>query len=271
MSQETLNSFIFDRNLLLQRRSQIVDSLSKADFLIKRSFDNIQERLNEMSRDFPVILNLGCRNGYGSHELINRFGTKKLIETDLSVNLLKQSPGSTKIIVDEENLNLSPNQFDLIISVLNLHSVNDLPGCLIQLKNALKPNGLLIASMFGERNLYELRETLVQTELECIGGISPRMMPYVELKQLGSLLQRAGFSLPVVDSDRVETHYQQPLDLLHDLQNMGETNIMLNRSKAYLGKKFWHKFAQNYINRFSINDSEVIATFEILTLTGIKN
>ncbi len=253
MSQEIL---IFDRKLLLQRRSNKVNSLSRADFLIKRSLDDILERLSEITREFPIILNLTSRNNYGFKQLTNRIGTKQLIVADFDV---------------EEYLKLPAHSVDLIVSVLNLHSINDLPGCLIQLKNILKPNGLLIASMFGENNLLELREALLKTEIECCSGISPRMMPLIELKQLGMLLQRAGFNMPVIDSDRIKVHYKNPLDLLHDLSDMSETNIMLKRSKAYLGKKFWTKFSQNYLSSFSALDNQVIANFEILNLMAIAD
>ena len=205
---ESLNYLIFDRNLLLQRSARTANSLAKSDFLIKRSFADIYDRLNDMTKEFPMTLNLGHSS-----------------------------------IVNEENFMLEANKFDLIISILNLHNINDLPGCLIRLKNALKPGGMIIASMFGGNNLFQLREVLLKTELELFGGVSPRMMPNIEIKQLGGLLQRAGFSSPIVDSDIVEVHYKQPLDLLHDLRNMGETNIMLTRDKKYLGKRFWRVFA----------------------------
>lgn len=267
MSPELL---IFDRNLLFKRRSHIATSLTKADFLIKHSLADILERLNEMTKKFPVILNLGSRNGYGYCELLSHLGTEKVINTDLSVSLLKNNPNLNKLAIDEENLCFADNQFDLIVSVLNLHLINDLPGCLIQLKNSLKPGGVLIASLFGERNLNELRTSLLKTELNLLGGISPRMMPMIELKQLGGLLQRAGFSMPIVDKDTIEVHYPSPLNLLYDLKNMGETNILFNRNKKYVGKEFWQKFNDNYIDDYSHDQNSVIANFEILTLTAVK-
>lgn len=264
MSQE----LIFDRNLLFKRRVKTAHSLSKADFLIKRSFEDIQEKLKEINQEFPSILNLGSKNGYGYEELAKRTGTKIITESNICPNLLN-NPKAISIIADEEFLAFENTQFDLIISILNLHSVNDLPGCLAKLKQSLKPNGILIASMFGGENLSQLREILIDTELDILNGISPRMMPYVEIKQLGSLLQRAGFKSPVIDKDSIEVHYKNPLLLLKDLQNMGENNIMLNRNKSYVGKRFWHKFVENYITKFSTNDGDVIAKFEILTMTAL--
>jgi SAM-dependent methyltransferase len=264
MSQE----LIFDRNLLLKRRVKTAYSLPKADFLIKRSFEDIQEKLQEINQEFPSILNLGSRNGYGYEELSNLYGTKIITESNICNDLLN-NPKAKSIVADEENLTFENNQFDIIISILNLHSVNDLPGCLFKLRKALKPNGVLIASMFGGENLPQLRQTLIETELAILNGISPRMMPNVEIKQLGSLTQRAGFNSTIIDKDTVEVHYKNPLLLLKDLQNMGENNIMLSRNKSYVGKKFWSKFVDNYIAKFSTKDGNILASFEILTITAL--
>jgi len=261
---------IFDRKLLHIRRSNIIKNINKADFLIKRSLTNILETLSEISRSFPNILNLGSRIGYGYEPLSKRNGTIEIIDTDLSHSLLALNPNPNKLVVDEEYLPFSDNKFDLVISILNLHLINDLPGTLIQLKNILKPGGLIIASLFGENNLPELKEALIKTEMEIFSGISPRTIPNIQIKQLGGLLQRAGFTMQIVDLDQVKVNYPDPISLLHDLKNMGETNILLNRNKKYLGKKFWHKFSENYQNNFSNNKNEITASFDILTFTAIK-
>lgn len=266
-----LNNLIFDRELLSKRKIRAANSLAKDDFLIKRSFQDIKEKLSEMNRDFPVVLNLGARDGYNFSELLEIRGAKKIIETNLDLSLLKNDNPSIKIVMDEENIVFADNKFDLIISVLNLHSVNDLPGCFIRLKESLKPNGVLIASMFGESNLFQLGQSLMNAELDVSSGVSPRVMPSIRMDQLGGLLQRAGFILPVVDSDNVEVHYNHPLDLIRDLRDMGETNIMFSRNKTYLGRKFWNKFVEFYIRDFSTDSSEVIANFEILNLIALKN
>lgn len=258
MTQE----LIFDRSLLIKRRSNQVGILHKSDFIIKHSLKNIKDKLDEISREFPIILNLGCRNGYASDLLKARKGTIKLIETDISYAILHKSNHDFKIVADEEYLPFQENQFDLIISLLNLHQVNDLPGCLAQMQKILKPGGVLIGNMFGENNLALLHETLMQIELEISSGASPRTIPCVEIKQLGSLLQRVGFSMPVIDKDAINVEYTNPIDLLHDLQNMGETNIMLNRNKKYLGKEFWRKFSEK---------KNMLARFEILNFTAVKS
>lgn len=261
---------IFDRHLLQIKRSRTAHSLANTDFLIKHSLEDILERLEDMNKKFPLILNLGSRTGYASTQLSNRSGSLRVIDTDISLELIKQNNNKNKIILDEENLPFANNTFDLVISILNLHQINDLPGCLIQLKNSLKPNGLLIASLFGEQNLFELRNILMQTELQCFNGISPRFSPAIDIKQLGGLLQRAGFDMPVIDKDVIKVNYSSPLKLLHDLRNMGESNIMNRRNKQYLGKNFWNQFKQNYIKTYGNSDGTVQASYEILTLTAIK-
>jgi NADH dehydrogenase [ubiquinone] 1 alpha subcomplex assembly factor 5 len=268
MLENIPNNLIFDRNLLLKRKLKTLSSLAKADFLIKRSFEDINEKLEEMNREFPSILNFGSRSADLSEALLNRKGTKNLIESQA---FFQHNPKAIQIIADEEHPPFAANQFDLIVSILNLHSINDLPGCLSRLRKSLKPNGVIIASLFGENNLPELRETLITTEMELFKGISPRMMPCIEMKQLGSLLQRASFASPIIDKDTATVYYQNPMSLLQDIQNMSENNIMLNRSKNYVGKAFWDRFSENYIQNFSVNEHEVIASFEILTLTAINN
>jgi NADH dehydrogenase [ubiquinone] 1 alpha subcomplex assembly factor 5 len=253
-----LQNFIFDRRLLLQKRFRSASILYKSDFLIKRSFDDLVDRTKDLDRKFLKILDLDNRINY---DLKRNFSPQShIIKGYINVN---------EIITDEFGAALDGNQFDLIISVLNLHSINDLPGCFIQLKNLLQSNGVLMASMFGEMNLFQLRDVLMHTEVEFHGGASPRFMPSIGLKQLGALLQRAGFIMPVLDVDRVEVDYSHPLKLLEDLRSMGETNIMIDRNKNYLGKNFWLSFPENYRKLYSSGKS-VVATYEILNLTALK-
>ena len=265
-----LNNIIFDRELLSKKKIRAARSLSKDDFLIKRSFCDIKEKLSEMNRDFPIVLNLNDSSESHFVESLEIKGAWKIIKTNLDLSLLISKNSSIKIVMDEENMAFADNKFDLIISVLNLHSVNDLPGCFIRLKESLKPGGVLIASMFGESNLFQLGQSLMKAELDVLNGASPRVMPSIRMDQLGGLLQRAGFILPVIDSDNVEVHYKHPLDLIRDLRDMGETNILFNRNRKYLGKKFWNKFVEHYIQDFSIDNSEVVTNFEILNLIALK-
>jgi NADH dehydrogenase [ubiquinone] 1 alpha subcomplex assembly factor 5 len=258
MSQE----LIFDRSLLIKRRSNKAGSIHKADFLIKRSLKTIIERLESMTIEFPTVLNLGSRSSYGTDYFKNRVGTNHVIETDISFDFMQNSSHSNKLVCDEEYLPFADNQFDLIVTILNLHMVNDLPGCLVQLRRMLKPNGVLIASIFGESSLASIREILINTELELFGGASARIFPFAEIKQVGMLLQRAGFSMPVIDKDIVNVKYSNPLSLLHDLQNMAESNILLARNKDYVGKSFWQNFSKI---------GEILVSFEILNILASKD
>lgn len=263
------SALIFDRNLYLKKRSLSADSLYKADFLIKHSLADILDRLSSIQKKFPRILNLGCRNGYGSSELRRRSGTELVIETENVCSFFKDQNNINRVIFDEEFLPFKENSFDLIISVLNLHNINDLPGCLLQLKKSLKPDGVIIASIFGENNLPELRSILIKTEAEIYSGISPRMKPSIDMKQLGGLLQRAGFSSQIVDKERIEVHYSSPIKLLKDLKFMAETNILSEKNKRYIGKDFWLKFYENYYDSYN-NNGSCVANFEILIFTALK-
>lgn len=263
------SALIFDRNLYFKKRSLSADSLSKADFLIKHSLADILDRLDSIQKKFPRILNLGCRNGYGSCELRQRTGTELVLETENVLSFFKDQKNINRVILDEEFLPFKDNSFDLIVSILNLHNINDLPGCLLQLKKTLKPDGVIIASIFGENNLPELRSILIKTEAEIFSGISPRMKPSIDMKQLGSLLQRAGFCSQIIDKERIEVHYSNPIKLLKDLKFMAETNILSERNKKYIGQDFWLKFYENYSDAYNYNGS-CVANFEILTLTALK-
>ncbi len=259
MQQQNLSNIIFDRELLAKRRLRALRILPKADFLIKRSFEDIREKIIELNLSFENLL------------VINE---KNFIYEDLIASLSKNTKNITFSSElnpsDEEFLSLKPVNYELILSMLNIHNVNDLPGLLFKIQNSLKPLGTAIISLFGENNLLELRETLIKTEIDLFGGASLRVMPTIEIKQLGSLLQRAGFKSIIIDKDEVMVHYNSPFELLYDLRNMGETNIMLSRNKNYVGKKFWQLFEQNYRKKFSVSENEITAKFEILTLTARK-
>ena len=220
-----------------------------------------------MNIDFNNILLFGGNSNY----IDQFFSNKKIIETNLDPALFFNSNATYKIVTDDENLPFANDKFDLIISILNLHNVNDLPGCFKRLQESLKPKGVLIVSMFGEENLLQLKEVIIETELALKKGTSPRISPSISIKQLGSLMQRAGFKDPIIDCDHVIVHYKDPIDILRDLRNMGETNIMINRNKNYIGKNFWNEFSKNYRAKFSVSNEEIQVNFEILTVTAFQD
>jgi SAM-dependent methyltransferase len=169
--------------------------------------------------------------------------------------------------VDEEALKLPKGMPDLYVSILTLHTVNDLPGALIQIRRALRPGGRFMAALFGPKNLQELRTALSEAELEVEGGVSPRVHPFIDVRDAGALLQRAGFDEPVADTFDVPVVYKNPLRLLHDLRGMGETNVLVERRKGPLRRATLARAMENYAQRFAA-EGGVQATFELLFMSG---
>ena len=243
---------VFDRNLVIRRRLRVQEH---EHFLAARCAEDAAERLLDINRNFEHALIIGPQSFYD--DLLAALPKDKLQAVTLGPQDL-----------DEEVLPYAAQSFDVILCALRLHSVNDLPGALVQMRAALRPDGVLIASMFGGQTLSELRSVLYEAEDLTYGGITPRIAPMADFQQLASLLQRAGFALPVVDTDRVTVRYSAPLRLLSDLKNMGESNALTARSRKPVSKRFIAKIAQIYTKRHADADGKVPATFEILWLTG---
>jgi len=179
-----------------------------------------------------------------------------------------QRPSLPFVVAEEEALPFRDAAFDLVVSALALHFVNDLPGTLLQIRRALKPDGLFLAALYGGETLTELRQAFAAAESEIEGGISPRVAPFADLGELGALLQRAGFALPVADIDPVTVRYQDVFALMHDLRRMGATNALRARRRAPLRRATLMRMAEIYGERFSGDDGRVRATFEIVWLSG---
>ena len=171
-------------------------------------------------------------------------------------------------MVDERSQPFTDGSLELVVSGLALQFVNDLPGLLIQVRRALKPDGLLLAAMIGGDSLSELREAFAQAESEVEGGLSPRVLPFGDIRELGSLMQRAGFALPVVDSDRVTVRYGSPIELMRDLRAMGATNPLFERRRTPLKRATLRRMIEVYAERFADSDGRIRATFEIVWLSG---
>jgi SAM-dependent methyltransferase len=172
------------------------------------------------------------------------------------------------VVADEEALPFRDGSLDLAVSALALQFVNDLPGALIQIRRALKPDGLFIAAMIGGESLAELRAAFAEAESEVEGGVSPRVAPFADLRDLGALLQRAGFALPVTDVDRVMVRYSSPLALMHDLRRMGASNALAERRRTPLRRATLRRMMEIYAANFSDADGRIRATFEIVWLSG---
>jgi NADH dehydrogenase [ubiquinone] 1 alpha subcomplex assembly factor 5 len=261
---------IFDRALLTLRRDRAArawTTASSADFLLTRASEDLLDRLSAIKRAFPLVINIGAHHGglSGSLRASGRHDT--VIDLDSARGPLAHCKG-LKAQADEEALPLKSGAVDAVLSALALQHVNDLPGTLTQIRQALKPDGLLLAALIGGETLTELRQAFVAAEAEMDGGASPRVAPFADGRDLGSLLQRAGFALPVVDSDRFSVAYATPLALLADLRAMGATNVMIERRRTPLRRATLLRACEIYAERFARADGKVLATFEILTLTA---
>jgi SAM-dependent methyltransferase len=256
---------IFDRALLRQRRQRVAAGMPAHAFLLDRVGDDLSDRLAVIKRRFPAMLDLGTPQA----GLAQRLGQQPGLMT---VAASEAPPGSNVAIrfvaADEEALPYPDGAFDLVVSGLSLQFVNDLPGTLTQIRRILKPDGLLLAAMLGGATLTELRQSFVAAEAELEGGASPRVAPFADVRDLGSLLQRAGFALPVVDADIVTVAYASPLHLMHELRAMGAGNILTERRRQPLRRATLMRACEIYQQRFARADGRVLATFEILTLTG---
>ena len=261
---------LFDRRLHRQRLDRAAPDFAAADFLKVRAAGDMVERLEIILREFPVCVDLGSRNGAFSALLAQSDACAKIgmvIETDLSAAMLGHRPGQ-RLQIDEEALPFAPASLDLVVSSLALHWVNDLPGTLIQVRRALKPDGLFLGAIFGGQTLTELRQCLIQAESDLTGGAGLRIAPFADAFDVAGLLQRAGFALPVADLDRVTVRYDHPLKLISDLRRMGETNALADGRGRPLSGPVLARAMALYQERFSDPDGRVRATFDIMTMTG---
>ncbi|MFD3262755.1 methyltransferase domain-containing protein [Phenylobacterium ferrooxidans] len=261
---------LFDRDQLRARLTRAAPGYGNADFLKRRAAEDAVVRLEAILREFPRAVDLGARNGafreaLRASDAAGRVGL--LVEADLSPAMLAGREGP-RIVADEERLPFAFGSLDLVVSTLALHWTNDVVGALIQIRRALKPDGLFIGSMFGGATLTELRASLLSAEIELTGGAASRISPFADAYDAAGLLQRSGFALPVVDVDRVTVRYSHPIKLLADLRAMGETSVLADRHPRALTKTLLARAMEIYVERFAEPDGRAPATFEILTLTG---
>ena len=261
---------LFDRSLHRKRLDRAARGFDQADFLKRRAAQDIAERLEPIMRNFSVAVDLSARTGafreaLAQSEAAQRVGL--LIEADFSAAMLAGRSGP-RLVADDERLPFADQSLDLAVSTLALHWTNDVVGSLIQIRRALKPDGLFIGAFFGGVTLTELRQSLVAAEAEILGGAGSRVSPFADAADAASLLQRAGFVQPVADVDRVTVTYAHPLKLLADLRQMGETSVLAERHPRALTRTLLARACEIYAERFGAPDGRVRATFEILTLTG---
>lgn len=254
-SQNNTNIRVFDRSCVKHNRNRSLKDFKNHGFLFDWAADQINDRLSDVNRNFPKVLQLGIRGPAIQNDKIQSQFTMDIA-------------GTPSIIAEEDILPIAPGSLDLITGNLTLQTVNDLPGALIQIRRALKPDGLFLAAMLGGETLHEFRHVLSETEIEMHGGISPRVAPFADKQQMGGLMQRAGFALPVIDSELITVTYDSMFKLMHDLRGMGETNAITERNRKPLGKRFFMRAAEKYQKEFSEGDGRIVATFEIIFLLG---
>jgi SAM-dependent methyltransferase len=259
---------IFDR-ALIRRRQRRAQALGPETFLLDRVAGNLAERLQTVLRQFDVAADVGTPGKAVRTALAGLPSIGTIVATTAIPDLAVHATQTEKLVVaDEEALPFRDASLDLVVSALALQFVNDLPGTLVQIRRALKPDGLFLAALIGGETLSELRQAFAVAESDVEGGTSPRVAPFADLRDLGALLQRAGFALPVTDTDRLTVRYNTAFDLMHDLRHMGAANALLDRRRVPLKRATLMRMAEVYARRFADPDGRIRATFEIVWLSG---
>lgn len=255
---------LFDRARLRKRRLRTVSTLPAHDFLHREAADRMADSLSYINRSFPTIVELGaCSSALATH-LAKRPGTEHYIRCDLI-----PGPG-IDVVADEEAIPLADNSVDAVLSLLSLQWVNDLPGTLAQIARILKPDGLFMAMLPGGETLRELRSVFAATESERMGGVTPRVAPFTDVRDAGALLQRAGFALPVADSDPLTVTYPSLFALMDDLRGAGQSNMLQQKLQHFTPRGFFMDAAARYAREFTDEEDQINATVELITLTGWK-
>jgi len=255
---------IFDRDLLRMRRTR-AQKRDNGSFVLDRCVEDAAERLQDINRRFDNALIIAPVSF--SENLLTRLPADKRPGQIVRAYYSEPHP-DLDMTIDDEVLPFAPQDFDLVISILNLHSVNDLPGTLVQIRQSLKPDGLFIGCMFGGDTLTELRRALYAADEKILGGLTPRVFPLPDYSQAATLLQRTGFALPVVDTDRFSVNYRKLGRLIGDIRDLGESNILQSRSNTVLTKGYMRDLEKNYRDSFTNISSKLTASFEILWMTG---
>jgi SAM-dependent methyltransferase len=258
---------LFDEALIARNRARaLASNAAGSDFLLELAARELADRLSLVERRFDEAVELFGGTGLTARAALatGKIGALRRIETDANF-------GEAEIPVtvsSYESVPLEPQSVNLILSPLSLHLTNDTPGMLIQMRRALKPDGLLLAAIPGSGTLAELREVLLAAETEIYGGASPRVIPFADIRDIGSLLQRAGFALPVIDEESFTVRYDHIFALMRDLKAMGMANPLLGRSRRPVSRKFFLRAAELYAERFADPDGRIRATFSIVFLSG---
>lgn len=256
---------IFDRKTLQQKRAKAFKNFTQADFLYNEVAARMAEQFGfNIKKKFDIILEIGVKNNLIYNFLNEALKGPKYYISDSSEQILQSHNCPQKILLDEEILPFKNNSFDLIVSNLNLHVVNDLVGTLAQAKRALKKKGLFFGTFFGAQTLKELRIALMEAEIELSNSASPRIHPFIDAQSGAALLQRTLFNEPTSSCETIQVKYENIFDLMHDLKYMGESNILAKRQKNFPSKKLFELANEKFLQA----NPEGYVTFEIIFLTG---
>jgi SAM-dependent methyltransferase len=257
---------IIDTDLLVGRKRRAVGrAVAGADFLMQRAAEDLGDRLATVGRRFSLAAGLFSVTSAARDVALASGKVDEAIRVEADTAFLG---GETGIVAAPGHVPLDPGSIDLAVSLLSLQDENDIPGMLIQIRRALKPDGLFLGAMAGAGTLAELRESLLAAEAELTGGASPRVLPFADVREVGALLQRAGFALPVTDVETVTVRYTTMFDLMADLRAMGATNPLTGRSRRPATRELFARAAAIYAERFSDPDGRIRATFSFIWMSG---
>lgn len=257
---------IFDQDLMTARKLRaLAEAVPGAGFLMDRASEDLAERLGAVERRFEHAAALFCVTPAARAALLATGKVDAVTRAEADAALLSGEDG---LVSPSDHVPFAPESIDLAVSLLSLHEANDIPGMLIQIRRALKPDGLFLAAMAGSGTLAELRESLLAAETEISGGAGPRVMPFTDVRDAGALLQRAGFALPVADVETLTVRYESMFGLLRDLRAMGATSALIARPRKPATRRLFARAAEIYAERFSDPDGRVRATFALVWLSG---
>ncbi|NGN44907.1 methyltransferase domain-containing protein [Mesorhizobium sp. CGMCC 1.15528] len=257
---------IFDTSLMIERkRRALAKGVTGVDFLMARVADDLAERLAAVERRFEKAITVFCVTPAARDAVLSSGKAENVLRVEADNAFLGDNAG---MVAEPETLPLEPESVDLAVSLLALQEVNDIPGMLIQIRRALRPDGLFLGAMAGSDTLTELRESLLAAETEILGGVSPRVIPFTDVRDAGALLQRSGFALPVTDVETVTVRYDHMFALIADLRAMGAANALIARSRRPATRELFRRAAEIYAERFSDPDGRIRATFSFIWLSG---
>ena len=259
-----MEQLIDSKAVVDRKRRALRNRVDGADFLMRDAAQELADRLSAVERRFPRAAVLLTPTGLAADTLRATGKVDEVVEVAAHRDLL-DGPGT---VAEGDRLPLEPSSLDLAVSLLSMQELNDIPGFLIQVRRALKPDGLFIGAMAGAGTLAELRDALLAAETQLAGGASPRVLPFADVRDAGALLQRAGFALPVADLDDLTVRYATMFDLMRDLRAMGVTNVLAGRSRRPATRALFTHAAQIYAGRHSDADGRIRATFSLVWMSG---